>query len=87
MGLLICLGVLQYELWFSPNGWWHAADLKETVAQQNQVTQRLAERNAIVKAEIHDLQHGTQAIESRARSELGWIKRGEVFYQLTESPR
>ncbi|OGT67710.1 MAG: hypothetical protein A3J38_06635 [Gammaproteobacteria bacterium RIFCSPHIGHO2_12_FULL_45_9] len=86
LGLLICLGMLQYELWFSPNGWWHATDLKVTIAQQDQQNRQLKERNDMLLAEIRDLQHGTLAIESRARSELGWVKRGEVFYQFTAPP-
>lgn len=86
LGLLVCLGGLQYELWFSPNGWWHAKDLRLTVAQQNQINRHLAERNAMMAAEIQNLKHNTAAIESRARSELGWVKRGEVFYQFTAPP-
>lgn len=47
------------------------------------VNKKLAERNAILMADIFDLKHGNEAIEEHARNDLGMIKKGEVFYQIT----
>lgn len=82
--LIFLLVVLQYKLWISPNGiskTWH---LEKTIAAQNKENKKLRNRNAIVDADIKDLKQGNDAIEECARSELGMIKKGEVFYQIVK---
>ena len=54
------------------------------LAQQKDENATLRERNAALAAEVRDLKQGTAAIEERARSELGMIKDGEIFFQTIE---
>jgi cell division protein FtsB len=62
-------------------------DLHRQVEAQQQLNEQTKMRNAVLNAEVLDLKQGTAAIEERARSELGMIKRNEVFYQILEDPQ
>jgi cell division protein FtsB len=73
---------LQYELWFSPGGIVQSWHLKRQIAQENAQNSGLAERNAVIAADIHDLKRGNEAIEEHARNDLGMVKKGETFYQV-----
>lgn len=80
--LILLLVVLQYEFWFAEGGVFSILKLKEQISQQIELNLKLKDRNQALKVDIHDLKNGHQAIEERARSELGMIKEGEVFYQV-----
>lgn len=84
--LLVVLALLQYRLWFSPGGLVDVNELEQ--ARQGLVDEndQLRERNASLAAEVIDLQHGLEAVEERARSEMGMIKSDEVFYQIIDNP-
>ena len=84
--LLALLLLLQYTLWLGKGGWLKVWDLNRQVESQQQINQQTQTRNAVLDAEVRDLKQGTAAIEERARSELGMIKRDEVFYQVLENP-
>ncbi len=58
--------------------------LEEAVARQEAENRRLAERNRALAEEVLDLRSGLEAVEERARSELGMIKKDETFYQVVE---
>lgn len=82
--LLILLALLQYKLWLGEGSIPEIWELKETLVQQRQKNQQLRERNLILDAEVRDLKEGLEAVEERARLELGMIKEGEVFFQVVE---
>jgi len=82
--LAVLLLVLQYDLWFSDGGMASVSHLDHRVAEQRQENEQLAERNHALEAEVRDLKQGREAIEERARSELGMIKPGETYYQIVE---
>jgi cell division protein FtsB len=82
--LLILLLSLQYKLWFGDGGLIKVWRLNETVEQQQAENKKLKERNQSLEAEVRDLKQGLEAIEERARSELGMIKEDETFYQVIE---
>jgi len=86
MGLLvIILALLQYRLWVgdaSLPGMWR---MQREVATQKQENTKLIDRNRVLKAEVSDLKHGVAAIEERARTELGMIKKDETFYQIIDN--
>ena len=84
--LLVILALLQYRLWFSPGGLIDVDELEQTKQELTDENERLSERNASLTAEVIDLQHGLEAVEERARSDMGMIKSDEVFYQIIEDP-
>ena len=83
--LLIFLALLQYRLWFSPGGMSDVSELEEVKQGLIDENEQLRERNAALAAEVIDLKHGLEAVEERARSEMGMIKSGEVFYRIVNS--
>lgn len=78
------LVVLQVKLWHGHGGRADVAKLRERVATQRKENAELRKRNVALAADVEDLKKGTEAIEERARSELGMIKPGEVFYQVID---
>ncbi len=84
--LVALLLLLQYPMWLGKGSWLKVWDLNRQVEAQQQINQQTRARNALLDAEVRDLKQGTAAIEERARSELGMIKRDEVFYQILEEP-
>jgi cell division protein FtsB len=85
LGALIVL--IQYPLWAGKGGWLRAWQLEGEVASQQERNARLEARNAALAAEVHDLKQGTEAVEERARYELGMIRHDEVFFQIVEPPQ
>lgn len=85
--LTVILVLLQYRLWFSHDGLPSVLHLKRSVEIQSQSNERLEERNALLSAEVQDLKSGLDAIEEKARSELGMVKQGETFFQLIEDDK
>jgi cell division protein FtsB len=83
LGALIVL--IQYPLWLGKGGWLRAWDVDRQVEVQQSKNQQLAIRNAALAAEVRDLKTGTEAIEERARSELGMIRADEVFFQFDDN--
>ncbi|MGV2870913.1 cell division protein FtsB [Colwellia sp. E150_009] len=80
--LFIVLSLLQYRLWFGKNSVPDYIDLQEDVAQQKLVNLKLQQRNKLLYADTDDLKLGTEAIEERARNELGMIKENETFFRV-----
>ena len=85
--LLVLLALLQYRLWFSAGGFIDVQKLGQAKQELAAENEQLKERNASLAAEVVDLQHGLEAVEERARSEMGMIKSDEVFYQIIEPRR
>lgn len=82
VALILLLGILQYEFWFSDGGLFSVLRLKHRITQQNLVNQKMKERNLALLTNIQELKKGGAAVEDRARNELGMVKKGEVFYQV-----
>jgi cell division protein FtsB len=75
---------LQYPLWLGDGGLLSLWKLDREIDAQKAENSRLRERNLALEAEVRDLKEGTEALEERARSELGMVRRGETFYQMIE---
>ena len=75
----------QYPLWLGKGSWIKVWELNRQVETQKDLNLHTKTRNALLDAEVRDLKQGTEAIEERARSDLGMIKPGEVFYQVVGS--
>jgi len=80
--LLILLVLLQYRLWFGKNSVPDYLVLKENVIRQQDANNKLKQRNKLLYADTDDLKLGLEAIEERARNELGMIKENETFFRL-----
>lgn len=80
--LLVLLGALQHRLWLGQHSvmdyWAHQTELGKIELQNAE----LFKRNHLLKADVTDLQIGLEAIEERARNELGLIKQDEVFFRI-----
>ena len=82
LGALILL--LQYPLWLGKGSWARAWQVEQDLNRQIQANQKLETRNAGLAAEVNDLKTGSEAIEERARYELGLVKSDEIFFQIEE---
>jgi cell division protein FtsB len=85
--LLILIAAIQTQLWFGKGGWIRVWELDRQVDAQRAANEKLRTRNAALDAEVRDLKTGYDAIEERARNDLGMIRQDEVFYQVIETPR
>jgi cell division protein FtsB len=83
--LVAAIVALQYPMWFAKGGWFAVRELDRQVGAQRAVNEKLRSRNEALEADVRDLKTGTEAIEERARSELGMIRDDEVFFQLEPS--
>lgn len=82
---LALIALIQYPLWFGKGGWLQVRELNQKLNEQRQHNAGLKARNETLTAEVQDLKQGVEAIEERARTELGMIKKEEVFFQIVES--
>ena len=82
--LMALLILLQYPLWIGKGGWLRVWDVDRQLQQQKEVNRQLEVRNAGLDAEVRDLKQGYDAIEERARCDLGMVKQDEVFVQIPE---
>jgi cell division protein FtsB len=86
-GVLAAIIVLiQYPLWLGKGGWMRVAEVDRQVSAQKAKNAQLEIRNVGLEAEVRDLKQGTEAIEERARYELGMIRGNEIFFQIVEKP-
>jgi cell division protein FtsB len=79
MGLVVAL---QYPLWIGKGSWTRVWELDRQLVESRDNNARLKARNDALDAEVRDLKEGTEALEERARLELGMIRRDETFYQV-----
>ncbi len=82
--LVVLIALLQYPLWLGKGGWLRVWDYDRQLQAQREVNQKLEQRNAALDADVRDLKSGYEAIEERARYELGMIKDGEIFVQVPQ---
>lgn len=80
--LFSLLILIQYPLWFGKGSWYDVFKLKQEFNQQYKINSELSKENFALKAEVSDLTNGSDAIEERARHELGMVKEDEFFFQI-----
>ncbi|HKQ27598.1 MAG TPA: cell division protein FtsB [Burkholderiales bacterium] len=85
LGALIIL--IQYPLWVGKGGWLRAWEVDRQLEAQRVKNSQLESRNASLAAEVRDLKQGTEAIEERARQELGMVRHDEIFFQYVNENR
>jgi cell division protein FtsB len=80
--LILALVALQFRLWVGEGSLAEVHGLKNEIAAQEDELVRLRSRNQELEAEVIDLRQGVEALEERARRDLGMIKPGEIFIQV-----
>lgn len=80
IALALLIVALQYPLWLGKGGWLRVRELDTQVAAQKEVNAERKARNTALDADVRDLKQGFEAVEERARSELGMIRHDEVFF-------
>lgn len=81
--LFLIVVLLQWPLWSS---YWNVYQNKKEIVKQEKINQELIYHNAALQADIQDLKNGNDAVEERARLQLGMIKNDEVFVQVMDQP-
>jgi cell division protein FtsB len=83
-GLLL---LIQYPLWLGKGGWARVWEHDRQLSAQRARNDALQARNTALDAEVRDLKQGLEAVEERARFELGMVRPDEVFFQIVDRPR
>jgi cell division protein FtsB len=86
LAFVLLIAALQYPMWLGKGGWLQVRELGRAIDGQHAANARLKARNDALDADVRDLKTGVEAIEERARSELGMIRQDEVFFQLQVAP-
>lgn len=77
--------LIQYPLWLGRGSWLRVWEVDQQIRAQRDTNRQLKARNDALDAEVRDLKTGLDAIEERARSELGMIRQDEIFFQVLET--
>ncbi|HJT51066.1 MAG TPA: cell division protein FtsB [Nitrosospira sp.] len=80
--LVVLIGLLQYPLWLGKGSWLQVWEFGRQLTTQQEINEKLKTRNAALDAEVRDLKQGYEAIEERARTELGMIRQDEIFFYI-----
>jgi len=83
---VLLIAALQYPMWLGKGGWLQVRELGRSIGRQHETNVKLKGRNDALDADVRDLKLGSEAIEERARSELGMVRQDEVFFQLQTAP-
>jgi len=86
LAFIVLIAALQYPMWLGRGGWFQVRELDRQLAAQREESARLKARDDALDADVRDLKAGYEAIEERARSELGMVKQDEVFFQIQPRP-
>ena len=83
--LVALIVLIQYPLWLGKGSWFRVWEVDQQIRAQHEANRQLQARNAALEAEVRDLKVGLEAVEERARSELGMIRQDEIFFQVLEA--
>jgi cell division protein FtsB len=83
--LLLLFVMLQYKLWVGEGSLAEVATLEREIAEERLNIEKLQRRNMEMQAEIDSFKNDLDAVEERARSDLGMIREGEVYFQIPDS--
>ena len=82
--LALLFTALQYHLWFGEGSWPRAQAVREKFELQMSENEKLQQENAVMEAEVLDLKTGLDAIEERARVDLGLVRQGDEYFQIIQ---
>jgi len=83
--LAVLILLLQFPLWLGKGSWLRVWELEREIEAQRAANQALETRNIQLAAEARDLHSGYDALDERARFELGMVRGNEVFFHVMES--
>ena len=83
LGLLV-VGALQYGYWYGDSGYLASRALEDAIEREQRLNARLEQRNRVLAAEVQALKSGLEAVEARARTDLGMVVEGETFYLVVD---
>jgi len=84
LSLAALIVLIQYPLWLGKGSWLRVWEVDQQIRAQRDSNRQLQARNLALDAEVRDLKVGLEAIEERARSELGMIRQDEIFFQVLD---
>jgi cell division protein FtsB len=84
LALAVLIALIQYPLWLGKGSWLRVWEVDQQIQAQREINGKLQARNTALDAEVNDLKQGFEAIEERARSELGMIRQDEIFFQVLD---
>ncbi len=89
LAFLLCslLLLIQYPLWLGKGGWLRVWEIEGELQAQRATNDQRRMRNAALEAQVRDLRAGSDAVEEIARAELGMLRKGEIFVQISEPAR
>lgn len=87
LALAALIALLQYPMWLGKGGWLRVWETDQKLQAQYEKNRKLQVRNVTLDAEVRDLKQGLDAVEERARSELGMIRQDEIFFQVVDERR
>ncbi|WP_297324941.1 cell division protein FtsB [Nitrosomonas sp.] len=82
--LFLLIALMQYPLWFGKASWEKVWQVEQEVTAARENNLMLQNRNNMLEAEVNDLKQGLEAIEERARSDLGMTKQNEILFQIVK---
>ena len=82
LAFAVLIAALQYPMWLGKGGWLQVREYGRQVTLQRDANAKLKARNDALDADVRDLKTGYEAIEERARADLGMIRQDEVFFQI-----
>jgi cell division protein FtsB len=82
--LVALIVLIQYPLWLGKGSWFRVWEVDQQIRAQRETNRQLQARNAALEAEVRDLKVGLEAVEERARSELGMVRPDEIFFQIID---
>ncbi len=85
LALVMLIALIKHPLWLGKGSWLRVWEVDRQLRAQRDTNQKLQVRNTALDAEVRDLKQGHEAIEERARSELGMIKQDEIFFQILDT--
>ena len=83
--LAALIALIQYPLWLGKGSWLRVWEVDQQIRAQRETNRQLQARNNALAAEVRDLKVGQDAVEERARSELGMVRQDEIFFQVLEA--
>ncbi|MYE82619.1 MAG: hypothetical protein F4X36_12450, partial [Gammaproteobacteria bacterium] len=83
IGVLL-IAALQYSYWYGDSGYLASSALEDAIEREQRLNDRLEQRNRVLAAEVKALKSGLEAVEARARTDLGMVVEGETFYLVVD---